>query len=104
MPWLESALKQDEEDIQFCEKYAEQLQLFQHVHTPAKEARDQRLKEEEERRVQEEEMKKKKEEEEDRKKFMESAMAKQTEAQPGMVWNKATGEYQYLNQDESWRD
>lgn len=104
LPWLESALKQDEEDAKFCEKYLQQLQLFRHVHKPAKEARDQRLKEEEQRRIQEEQMKKRKEEEEERKKFMESAMAKQTEAQPGMVWNKATGEYQYLNQDESWRD
>jgi hypothetical protein len=104
LPWLENALKQDDEDVQFCQKYSVQLTLFQHVHKPAKEARDGRLKEEEIRRIQEEEMKKKREEEEERKKFMESAMAKQTEAQPGMVWNKATGEYQYLNQDETWRD
>jgi hypothetical protein len=104
LPWLENALKQDDEDIQFCEKYSGQLVLFQHVHKPAKTARDGRLKEEEDRRIQEEEMKKKREEEEERKKFMESAMAKQTEAQPGMVWNKATGEYQFLNQDETWRD
>lgn len=104
LPWLEYALKQDEEDANFCEKYLQQLQLFQHVQKPAKRSRDQRLKEEEHRRIQEEKQKKRQEEEEERKKFMESAMSKQTEAQPGMVWNNATGEYQYLNQDESWRD
>ncbi|KAG7348057.1 RNA polymerase II-binding domain containing protein [Nitzschia inconspicua] len=104
LPWLESALKHDEEDAKFCDQYLEQLKLFYHVHKPSKEARDKRLKEEEQRRIKEEELRRKREEEEERKKFMESAMAKQTEAQPGMVWNKATGEYQYLNQDESWRD
>jgi len=104
LPWLENALKQDEDDIKFCEKYGEQLRLFQHVHKPARHARDKRLREEERRRKEQEELRKKEEEEEDRKKFMESAMAKQTEAKPGMVWNKAAGEYQYLNQDESWRD
>jgi hypothetical protein len=35
---------------------------------------------------------------------LEASLAKQEEAKPGMVWNKATLEYQYLNTDESWRD
>ena len=104
LPWLEAALKQDEEDLKFCEQYGEQLKLFTHVQVPAKAARDERVKEEEKQRIKQEQIRKKQEEEEERKKFMESAMSKQTEAQPGMVWNKATGEYQFLNQDESWRD
>jgi hypothetical protein len=104
LPWLEIALKQDEDDIKFCDKYAEQLRLFEHVHKPARDARDKRLREEDKRRKVQEELQKKKEEDEERRRFMESAMSKQTEAQPGMVWNKATGEYQTLNTDESWRD
>jgi hypothetical protein len=104
LPWLEAALKQDEEDLKFCKKYGEQLELFAHVQVPAKASRDVRVAEEEKQRIKQEQLRKKQEEEEERKKFMESAMSKQTEAQPGMVWNKATGEYQYLNQDESWRD
>jgi len=101
---MEGALKQDQEDIDFCDRYRQQLKLFRGVHGPAKKARDLRLLEEERLRKEEEKLKKKKEEEEERKKFMKSAMSKQTEAQPGMVWNRATGEYQHLNQDEDWRD
>ena len=26
------------------------------------------------------------------------------EARPGMVWNKQTREYQYIDTEESWRD
>lgn len=104
IPWLEHALKQGKEDIVFCDKYKKQLDAFQLVNEPAKIARDKRLFEQKQREEDEEKRRKKKEEEEDRKKFMESAMSKQTEAQPGMVWNRATGEYQHLNQDESWRD
>jgi CID domain len=36
--------------------------------------------------------------------FRAAALAKETEAKPGMVWNPTTREYQALNTDESWRD
>lgn len=104
LPWLETSLKQDQDDIEFCDKYRKQLELFAHVHKPAKVARDVRIQQEAVRQRKEEELRLQRQEEEERKRFMESAMSKQTEAQPGMVWNKATGEYQYLNQDEGWRD
>lgn len=104
LPWLEAALHQDQDDIDFCEKLQKQLQSFLPVHAKAKKARDQRVKEEKRRQAEQEELDIKKQEEEERKKFLESAMTKVTEAQPGMVWNKATGEYQYLQTDESWRD
>jgi len=104
LPWLERALQQDQEDIDFCDKYRKQLDLYRHVYEPAKLARDHRLREERHRQEEEEKLRRKKEEEEEQKKFMRSAMSKQTEAQPGMVWNRATGEYQHLNHDESWRD
>mmetsp|Transcript_7269 Transcript_7269/g.14929 ORF Transcript_7269/g.14929 Transcript_7269/m.14929 type:complete len:511 (+) Transcript_7269:250-1782(+) len=104
LPWLERALEQDRDDIDFSKTFRKQLDQFRGVHGPSKKARDQRLKEEERRLEKEEELKRKQREEEERKKFMESAMSKQTEAQPGMVWNRATQEYQLLNQEESWRD
>jgi len=104
LPWLERALKQDKDDVDLSQKYRRQLDLFKGVHQATKEARDRRLKEEALRAQREEELLKQQREEEERRKFMESAMSKQTEAQPGMVWNRATGEYQHLNQEESWRD
>ncbi len=104
LPWLEAALKQDKDDIEFCDKVIVQLKKFEAIHALAKAAHEERLAEEALRQRQLEEQEKKKKEEEDRKKFMEIAMAKQTEAKPGMVWNKATGEYQYRDTDESWRD
>ena len=104
LPWLERALKQDQDDIDFCKTFRKQLDLFRTVHKPTKEARARRLQQEALRVQKEEALQEKQRDEEERKKFMESAMAKQTEAQPGMVWNRATGEYQHLNQEESWRD
>ena len=104
LPWLERALKQDQDDAKFCETYRQQLLAFRHIQGKARAARDRRLQQEAEEKRRKEEADKKRQEEEDRRKFMEAAMAKQTEAKEGMVWNRATGEYQYLNQDESWRD
>jgi hypothetical protein len=104
LPWLEAALKQDTDDIEFCDKVLLELKKVEPLHGVAKAAREERLTEEARRQREMEELEKKKKEVEDRKKFMEIAMAKQTEAEPGMVWNKAAGEYQYRSTDESWRD
>lgn len=104
LPWLEGLLRQDADDISFCDKVLVELKKIELVHAVAKAAREERLAEEARQQYVKEEQEKKKKEEEDRKKFMEIAMAKQTEAEPGMVWNKAAGEYQYRSTDESWRD
>jgi hypothetical protein len=104
LPWLETVLKQDLEDVDFCNGVETKLALFHSVHGPARAARDERVADEAKRRQDAELLRTKQEEEEERKKFLESAMKKETEAKPGMVWNKATGEYQYLRTDESWRD
>jgi CID domain len=104
LPWLETMLKQDEDDIQFCKTLQEQIQWVQHIHGPARAARDERLLQEAQHRQNQEDQVQRQREEEERKKFMESAMKKETEAKPGMVWNKALGEYVYLQTDESWRD
>ena len=104
LPWLEATLHQDLDDIEFCKTLLQKLQCFSHIHGPARAARDERLALEAKQRQEQEELEKRRREEEERKKFMESAMKKETEAKPGMVWNRATGEYQYLKTDESWRD
>ncbi|CAJ1936495.1 unnamed protein product [Cylindrotheca closterium] len=104
LPWLETALKQDQDDMAFCLKLEKQVAAVQNIHGLAKAARNVQLETETKRRKAQEELERKKAEEEERKKFMQAATAKVTEAEPGMVWNKATGEYQYLHTDESWRD
>jgi hypothetical protein len=104
LPWLEAALKQDEDDINFCDKVMSQIKTFAPIHVLAKAALEERLADEARRQRELEEQERKKEEDEERKKFMELAMAKVTEAKPGMIWNRAAGEYQYRDTDESWRD
>ena len=104
LPWLERALQQDRDDVLFCQKFQAQLERFAVVHGPTKEARTKRLQQEALQQQKERELAAQKLEEEERKKFADAAMFRQTEAKEGMVWNKATGEYQYPNQEESWRD
>jgi uncharacterized protein with von Willebrand factor type A (vWA) domain len=104
VPWLEAALKQDSDDIEFCDKVLLEMKKFEPLHIVAKATREELLAEEARRLHEMEEREKMNKEVEDRKKFMEIAMAKQTEAEPGMVWNKDAGEYQYRSTDESWRD
>ena len=104
LPWLEAALKQDADDIQFCQRLEQSLQKFMLVHPAIREARDKRVEEELRYRREQEEKERKRKQEEENKRFREAALSKETEAKPGMVWNKVTQEYQYLNTDESWRD
>jgi hypothetical protein len=104
LPWLEGALKQDQDDAAFCKTLEKQVDAVKHVHGLAKAARTTRLEEEAKRQQEKEALATKKAEEIERKRFMKAATAKVTVAQPGMVWNKATGEYQYRDTDESWRD
>ena len=104
LSWCQSALLQDDEELDLCDAVERDLLLLQTVHEGAKRVRDTRvaLQEEQERRHAYE--KQRQLEDEERKRLLEASLAKQEEAQPGMVWNKATQEYQYLNTDESWRD
>jgi len=104
IPWLQSSLKNDDDDVEFCRQLEQKILLAKHVHGQAKQARDVKREEEALRRRLEEEERRKKSEEEERKKFMESAMKKESEAKPGMVWSRDRQEYIYLNTEESWRD
>ena len=104
LPWLEAALKQDQDDIDFCKNLEASLLKMKLVHPAIKEARDKRVAEDLRFQREQEEKERKRKEEEESKKFRESALSKETEQKPGMVWNKVTQEYCYANTDESWRD
>jgi hypothetical protein len=104
IPWLQTSLKTDDDDVAFCKELENKILLAQHVHSQAKMARDAKRELEALQRKKREEEQRKKSEEDERKKFMESAMKKETEAKPGMVWSRERQEYVYLNTEESWRD
>ena len=104
LPWCNTALLQDDEDLELCDLVEKDLLYLQTIHAAAQKVRDERrvLQEEATRRHAFE--KQRKEEDAERKRLLEASLSKQEEAQPGMVWNRATQEYQYLSTDESWRD
>lgn len=104
LAYFENAIKQDEDDVKFCSSLLTQIQLFQHVHSDIRYARDQKIKEEILHQKNLEALAQKKRDEEESKRFRESALRSETEEKPGMVWNPNTREYQYLDTDESWRD
>ena len=104
IPWLETALQQDADDVEFCNKLETSLIQLRHIHPAMRHARDQRVAEDLRFQREQEEKERKQKEEDEAKKFREAALSKETEAKPGMVWNKVTQEYHYLNTDESWRD
>lgn len=105
LPWLEKAMKQDDEDTDFCDRLELKLLSFRNnIHGPVVAARSVRLAEEERQRVAQQERDRKQKEAEEAEKFRKAAMAKETEAKPGMVWNPSTREYQSLNTNEDWRD
>lgn len=104
LPWLEKALKQDEDDIVFCEMLEQKILSFRGIHAVTQKARDERVAEEKRKQAQQEAIERKRKEEEEQEKFRQAALAKETEAKPNMVWNPSTREYQYLNTDESWRE
>ncbi len=104
LPWLEKSLKQDEDDIVFSEMLEQKILSFQGIHALAQKARDVRVAEEQRIRAQQQALERQRKEEEEQEKFRQAALAKETEARDGMVWNPTTREYQYLNTDESWRE
>ena len=102
--WLEAGLKQDEEDMAFCDQLEQKILSFKDIHAAMREARDKRVAEEQKKRKEKEERDRRQKEKEEQEKFKRQALARETEAKPGMVWNRATREYQPLNTDETWRE
>jgi CID domain len=104
LPWLERAAQQDTDDVKFCDDLIAKIKAFQRVHPSIRRARELRLEEERLRQIEQEKLEEQRRRQEEDKRFREAALAKETEAKPGMVWNPSTREYQALNTDESWRD
>jgi CID domain len=104
LPWLERAAQQDTDDVKFCDDLIAKIKAFQRVHPSIRRARELRLEEERLRQIEQEKLEEERRRLEEDKRFREAALAKETEAKPGMVWNPSTREYQALNTDESWRD
>lgn len=104
LPWCHTSLQQDDEDLELCDSMERDLLELQTIHGLAAKTRDMRRTKRAEAERQQMLQKQKQEEEEERKRLLEAALAKQEEAKPGMVWNKAAQEYVYLNTEEDWRD
>jgi CID domain len=104
IPWFEIALQQDDTDILFCQTLLKTIQQFQPIHSQILLAYQHRMKEQHDQQRLAYEIQRKKQEQEENERFRRAALAKETEAKPGMVWNPTTREYQSLNTDESWRD
>jgi hypothetical protein len=104
IPWLETLIQQDTDDIQFSTTLEEKIRQFMPIGQQLQATR--KVMQQEQQRLNEinaEKLRRQKEEEENEK-FKRDILAMQTEAKPGMVWNPTTREYQALNTDESWRD
>jgi hypothetical protein len=104
LPWCRTALMQDTEDLELCNTIEKDLLQLSTIHARAQEVRNTRRELQQEATRQQQIAKQKQMEDEERKRLLEASLSKQEEAQPGMVWNRNTQEYQYLNTDESWRD
>jgi len=104
LPWLEQALAHDAQDLAFCDTLEAKLIQFQPVHAQLQRTRDVLRREDQVRLAQQAEAERQRREAEENERFRRAALAKETEAKPGMVWNPTTREYQALNTDESWRD
>jgi hypothetical protein len=102
--WCRSALLQDAEDLDVCNKLEEELKQLIPFHAKAKLAREERRAQEAIAAVKAKEERQRLQELEERKKLLEAAMKKQDVAEEGMVWNPTTQEYQYLNTNEDWRN
>jgi CID domain len=104
IPWLEASIQQDSDDIAFCTALEEKIRQMLPIHVELQKARAILQKEQQRRAEIQAEQERRRQEAEEEAKFRDAALAKQTEAKPGMVWNPSTREYQALNTDESWRD
>jgi hypothetical protein len=104
LSWLEESLKHDEEEMQFCDLLEQKILSFKEIHTVLSDARNKRLAEDLKKLNEKRERDRIQKEREDQEKFKREALARETEAKPGMVWNRTTREYQSLNTDESWRE
>lgn len=105
-PWLENALKIDDDELASCEELNRKLELIKVIHADAKKSREKKREKEAKERALSEAAARKQADEEELKRSLENTMKNDIEPKEGMVWNKQLREYQYLpdGTEESWRD
>ena len=109
VPWLMQMAKSDNEEAGFCDDLIQKLLALRDsgAHRQAREGRERRLDREARERAEGEARKRREEEERERRRGLEMAKKSAAEAKPGMVWNAAAREYQYMHDEtlgEAWRD
>lgn len=104
--WMKAGLSIDQEELKFCDDLEKKLTSLQLVHANAKKVRDtMRMKEAMERESAEAAAREKAEKEQVKRSLEKiQKQPSMNEVRPGMIWNKQTREYQYLDTEESWRD
>jgi hypothetical protein len=102
--WLAQTIASDSGDLDLADNVEAQLQMWAPVVEQLRTARSVRIQQERELQLAVELQRQRQREEAEAAAFRAAALAKETEAKPGMVWNPTTREYQALNTDESWRD
>ncbi|KAL9185401.1 hypothetical protein ACHAXT_003178 [Thalassiosira profunda] len=103
--WLKNLAKVDDDDIEFCGKLEKKLDMISVCHEEAKSSRDKRRSEAAQKQAQAAANAQREAEEKERQRIQYDAKM-ESEAKPGMMWNKDTREYEYIHDatEESWRD
>lgn len=104
--WGKAGLVADAEEIRLCDEVEKKLVLMEVIHARAKKEREIKRDKEAKERALAEALARQKEQEEKLKQSLEATLRDAEESRPGMVWNKAAREFQYLPDvtEESWRD
>lgn len=105
VPFLRDSLRQDDDELEFCDKLEERLRKLGTVIDDCRTVRDRKRAAEEETRRKADEERRRKEEEAERRKSLETAI-KEKVNEPGQVYNPATRSYQYVHDhtEDDWRN
>jgi hypothetical protein len=85
LSWQELLIKQDEDDLETCDRLEQKILSFQKIQMEIRKARDIRREEERIKREKEEEEERQRREKEESEKFRQAALQRQTEEKPGYV-------------------
>jgi len=104
--WGKAGLVADEEEIRLCDEVEKKLVLMEVIHSRAKKEREIKRDKVAKEHALAEALARQKEQEEKLKQSLEATLRNAEESRPGMVWNQAAREFQYLPDvtEESWRD
>jgi len=103
--WLKDLIDVDKEELEFCQRLDEKLDVLAVFQAEAKILRERKRDEDARKAAEAEALARRLAEENERKRLLDD-VKKEAEAKPGMVWNPQLREYQYLHDptQETWRD